>query len=111
MTSALHPADAAAMAALPELQRHEAVIGWWVRAEAVLKCTGEGIGHGLGDFPVISGPVGAPVHGCAVVPAASPPGYRAALAIAGLAGITGLTVRAEWEGRGWPAVTADPPGP
>jgi 4'-phosphopantetheinyl transferase len=109
MTSAMHPADAAVMATLPEPERHEAVIGWWVRAEAVLKCTGEGIGHGLGDFPVISGPVGAAVHGCAVTPVASPPGYRAALAIAGQAGITGLTVRAEWDDRGWPAVTADPP--
>jgi 4'-phosphopantetheinyl transferase len=110
MTSAMHPVDAAVMAALPEPERHEAVIGWWVRAEAVLKCTGEGIGHGLGDFPVISGPVGAPVHGCAVAPVASPPGYRAALAIAGEAVITGLTVRAQWDDRGWPAIAAGPPG-
>jgi len=105
MTSAMHAADAAVMATLPEPERHEAVIGWWVRAEAVLKCTGEGIGHGLGAFPVISGPVGAPVHSCAVAPVVSPPGYRAALAIAGETGIAGLTVRAEWDNHGWPAVT------
>jgi 4'-phosphopantetheinyl transferase len=110
MTSAMHPADAAMLATMPEPERHEAIIGWWVRAEAVLKCTGEGIGHGLDGFPVISGPPGAPVHGCAVHPVASPPGYRAALALAGDGGITRLTVRAAWDDRRWPAVTANPAG-
>jgi 4'-phosphopantetheinyl transferase len=103
MSSAMHPADAAVLAALPEPERHEAIIGWWVRVEAVLKCTGEGIAHGLGTFPVVSAPGGAPVHGCSVGPVASPPGYRAALALAGDGGITRFTVRAAFDDRGWPA--------
>ena len=111
MTSAMHPADAAVLGSLPEPERHEAVIGWWVRAEAVLKCTGEGIAHGLGGFPVISGPAGTPVHGCAVDSIAAPAGYRAAIALAGDAGITRLTVRAAWDERGWPGIAAEPAGP
>jgi 4'-phosphopantetheinyl transferase len=110
MTSAMHAADAAAVAALPEPERHEAIIGWWVLAEAVLKCTGEGIAHGLDGFPVISGSAGTPVHGCSATSVASPPGYRAALALAGDAGITGLTVRAEWDDRGWPEQAPGRPG-
>jgi 4'-phosphopantetheinyl transferase len=110
MTSAMHPSDAAVMMALPEPQRHEAVIRWWVRAEAVLKCTGEGIAHGLDGFPVISGPAGAPVHGCSVGSVTAPPGYRAAIALGGGTGIARLTVRAAWDERSWPASAADSAG-
>jgi 4'-phosphopantetheinyl transferase len=109
MTSAMHPSDAAAMAALPEPERHEAIIRWWVRAEAVLKCTGEGIAHGLDCFPVISGPAGALVHGCSVDSVTAPPGYRAAIALAGDTGITRLTVRAAWDDRTWPVITTGSP--
>jgi 4'-phosphopantetheinyl transferase len=108
MTSAMHPADAALLAALPEPQRHEAVISWWVSAEAVLKCTGEGIAHGLDDFPVISETPGAQVHGCAVEPVPAPDGYRAAMALAATAGAIQLTVRAAWDDRGWSAISAQP---
>jgi len=97
MTSAMHPSDAAVVAALPEPDRHEAIIGWWVRAEAVLKCTGEGIAHGLGCFPVVSGLAAAPVHGCSVDSVTAPPGYRAAIALAGDGGISRLTVRSAWQ--------------
>jgi 4'-phosphopantetheinyl transferase len=110
MTSAMHPADAALMMVLPEPERHEAVIRWWVRAEAVLKCTGEGIAHGLDGFPVISGPAGALVHGCSVGSVTAPPGYRAAIALAGGAGIARLTVRTAWDERSWPASIADSAG-
>jgi 4'-phosphopantetheinyl transferase len=103
MTSVMHPSDAAVTTTLPEPQRHEAVIRWWVQAEAVLKCTGEGIAHGLDGFPVVSGPAGAPVHGCSVDSVTAPAGYRAAIALAGGTGIAHLTVRAAWEDR-----TADP---
>ncbi len=96
MTSAMHRGDASVITALPEPERHEAIIRWWVRAEAVLKCTGAGIAHGLDGFPVVSGPAGAPVHGCSVDPVASPPGYRAAIALAGTAGVAALAVRAAW---------------
>jgi 4'-phosphopantetheinyl transferase len=102
MTSVMHAADAAALAELPEPERHEAVISWWVRAEAVLKCTGEGIAHGLDGFPVISGPAGSPVHGCAVDSVTAPPGYRAAIALDGDAGVAQLTVRSPWAGQSWP---------
>jgi len=105
MTSAMHPFDAAVMAALAEPERHEAIIRWWVRAEAVLKCTGEGIAHGLDGFPVVSGPPGAHVHGCSVDSVTAPPGYRAALALASGAGISRLTVRAAWDDHAWPAST------
>jgi 4'-phosphopantetheinyl transferase len=84
LAETLHPADAAWLEALAEPDRHEAIIACWVRAEAVLKCTGQGIGHGLGGFPV--GPAraaGIGVNGCTVRQLAAPPGYQAAVAVAG----------------------------
>ena len=88
----LHPADAAALARLAEPDRHRAVIGCWVRAEAVLKCTGEGIGHGLSSLRVglASGSTGRNrrVRGCSVRSLAAPPGYQAALALAGPDAVT-----------------------
>jgi 4'-phosphopantetheinyl transferase len=84
LVPALHPADAAWVAGLAERERHQAIITCWVRAEAVLKCTGQGIGHGLGGFPVQPGPPAAgSVDGCAVRELAAPAGYRAAIALAG----------------------------
>ena len=55
---------------LAEPERHAAILRWWVRAEAVLKCRGEGIAHGFG------GPAGGPVRSLA-----APAGYHAALAV------------------------------
>jgi 4'-phosphopantetheinyl transferase len=88
LAQALHPADAAWVAGLGEPDRHEAIITCWVRAEAVLKCTGQGIGHGLGGFPVWPGRAAGPVNGCTVRQLPAPPGYRAAVALAGSHGLT-----------------------
>jgi phosphopantetheinyl transferase len=72
------------VAGLGEPGRHEAIITCWVRAEAVLKCTGQGIGHGLGGFPVRPGRAAEPgVNGCTVRQLPAPEGYRAAVALAG----------------------------
>jgi 4'-phosphopantetheinyl transferase len=85
----LHPADAARVVGLGEQERHEAIITCWVRAEAVLKATGQGIGHGLAGFPVGTGQAtGLSVNGCTVREVAAPPGYRAAVALAGAGGVT-----------------------
>src|SRR6266513_283008 len=57
LASAMHHDDAAIVEVLPEPERHLAVIRWWVRAEAVLKCAGTGIAHGMDAFPVLGAPV------------------------------------------------------
>jgi 4'-phosphopantetheinyl transferase len=92
LAGVLHADDAAALAGLAERERHEAAIACWVRAEAVLKCTGEGVAHGLGEFAVgAAGAGGADlttVHGCAVRELTAPPGYQAAVALAGTGMIT-----------------------
>ncbi len=56
---------------LAEPERHAAILRWWVRAEAVLKCRGEGIAHGFGV-----GPADGPVRSLT-----APAGYHAALAV------------------------------
>ena len=106
LASAMHPNDAALAEALPEPERHHAVIRWWVRAEAVLKCAGTGIGHGMDAFPVLGGPVRnrvpsglqpgprlplepdvpgwAAAAGCSFAALSAPKGYQAALALPGL---------------------------
>jgi 4'-phosphopantetheinyl transferase len=94
LAEALHPADAAWLAGLGEQERHEAIITCWVRAEAVLKCTGQGIGHGLGGFPVRPVQAAGPVSGCTVRPLPAPPGYRAAVALAGPHGLTARVISA-----------------
>ncbi|HUZ38583.1 MAG TPA: 4'-phosphopantetheinyl transferase superfamily protein [Streptosporangiaceae bacterium] len=99
LATTLHPADAAWVAGLAEPARHEAIMTCWVRAEAVLKCTGEGIGHGLDGFEVRPVPGGggpaaaAAVHGCAVREMTAPAGYRAAVALAGAGQIAVQTRR------------------
>jgi len=112
LSADMNAADAAWGRPLSEAARHDLVIRWWVRAEAVLKCTGEGIGHGIGTFPVLGSPDGPPgpavpggpeqrmaataVHGCSLVSLPAPGGYQAALALAGPASSVRLTVRAPW---------------
>jgi phosphopantetheinyl transferase len=82
------------VARLGEPERHQAIITSWVRAEAVLKCTGQGIGHGLGGFPVAPGrTAGLSVNGCTVRQIAAPPGYRAAVALAGGEATAAVCVR------------------
>jgi phosphopantetheinyl transferase len=66
------------VAGLGEPDRHEAIITCWVRAEAALKCTGQGIGHGLGGFPVRPAGTAAPgANGCTMRQLAAPRGPRA----------------------------------
>jgi 4'-phosphopantetheinyl transferase len=94
LVTAMHPSDAAIAEPLPEPERHAAIIRWWVRAEAVLKCAGTGIGHGLDGFPVLGGPgrgtVPADVSGwagppgCSFAALSAPKGYQAAIALPGL---------------------------
>lgn len=111
--------------ALSEAGRHELVIRWWVRAEAVLKCTGEGIGHGIGEFPVLGspdGPVGravpggpdqlvaaTSVHGCSLISLPAPAGYQAALALAGDNSAIRLAVRAPWTSAARRPSRSEPP--
>jgi len=85
LAQALHPADAARAAGLAEPERHDEIITCWVRAEAVLKCTGQGVGHGLGGAPVGTAgeSAGLRVNGCTVRQLPAPTGYRAAVALAG----------------------------
>ena len=106
LSSAMHPDDAAIVEPLPEPERHHAVIRWWVRAEAVLKCAGTGIAHGMDAFPVLGAPVRSRVPpglppgprlplepdvpgwaaaaGCSFAALSAPKGYQAALALPGL---------------------------
>jgi phosphopantetheinyl transferase len=102
LASAMHPDDAAIVEVLPEPERHHAVILWWVRAEAVLKCAGTGIAHGMDAFPVLGAPVRgrvppgprlplepdvpvwAAAAGCSFAALSAPKGYQAALALPGL---------------------------
>jgi 4'-phosphopantetheinyl transferase len=91
LVTAMHPGDAAIAEPLAEPDRHDAIIRWWVRAEAVLKCAGTGIGHGLDGFPVLGssgrGTVPAGVTGpagCSFAALSAPKGYQAAIALPGL---------------------------
>jgi 4'-phosphopantetheinyl transferase len=84
----MHPGEAAAVAGLAEPERHHAIIRWWVRAEALLKCSGTGIAHGMDQVTVLAGaPAG---YGLAEFPA--PPGFLGAVALAGT-GEVDVTVR------------------
>jgi 4'-phosphopantetheinyl transferase len=56
MSADMNATDAEWGRSLSEAGRHDLVIRWWVRSEAVLKCTGEGIGHEVGEFPVLGRP-------------------------------------------------------
>ena len=79
LAPAMHPEDAALAAALPEPERHAAIIRWWVRIEAALKCAGTGIAHGMDAFPVLG-------TGGSLAALSAPEGYQAALALPGLTG-------------------------
>jgi 4'-phosphopantetheinyl transferase len=96
LATAMNPDDAAIVAGLPEPDRHEAIIRWWVRAEAVLKCAGTGIGHGMDAFAVL-GPADAgswaETAGCSFAPLSAPAGYQAAIAVTG----PRQPVRYRWE--------------
>jgi 4'-phosphopantetheinyl transferase len=101
LADTMHGADAARVRALPEQQRHSAIMRWWVAAEAVLKCTGAGIAHGMAGFPLLGngrlrsgdpalspGPADAVglaerAAGCWLLALTAPPGYVAAIAVRG----------------------------
>lgn len=116
LSADMNAADAEWGRPLDEAARHDLVIRWWVRAEAALKCSGEGIGHGIGAFPVLGspdGPVGPAVpggpdqlvaataaHGCSLISLPAPDGYQAALALAGSVSGIRLAVRAPWTAAG-----------
>jgi 4'-phosphopantetheinyl transferase len=88
LTGEMHASDAAAVAGLAEPERHDAIIRWWVRVEALLKCSGTGIVHGMDHVTVLAGePAG---HGIAEFGA--PPGFLGAVALAG-AGAVDVTAR------------------
>jgi phosphopantetheinyl transferase len=102
LVTAMHPDDAAIVEQLPEPDRHGAVIRWWVRAEAMLKCAGTGIAHGMDAVAVLGGlvrnrassgsrlpwepdaPGWADAAGCSFAPLSAPKGYQAAIALPGL---------------------------
>jgi 4'-phosphopantetheinyl transferase len=79
LAPAMHPEDTALAEALPESERHAAIIRWWVRMEAVLKYTGTGIAHGMDAFPVLRAE-------CCFADLTAPKGYQAALALPELTG-------------------------
>jgi 4'-phosphopantetheinyl transferase len=88
----MHPDDRAVVTSLPEPARHAATMRWWVRAEAVFKCRGEGIAHGVDLFPVLDAVAASEatradrvrtVGGCAVMSVPAPTGYQAAVAVSG----------------------------
>jgi len=76
LTDTMHPDDAAAVGPLREPDRHEAILRWWVLAEASLKRDGAGIAHGMAGAPLLN-----PVGPQPVTDLAAPAGYRAALAV------------------------------
>ena len=94
LTSAMHPDDTALAEALPEPERHAAIIRWWVRIEAVLKCAGTGIAHGMDAFPVLGAPARSRV----------PPGARLPRepGVPSWAGVAGLLLRGPVRATGLP---------
>jgi len=72
LTAVMPGQDARPLGPLTEPDRHAAILRWWVRAEAVLKCRGAGIAHGFG---------GSDHGGFSVRELTAPAGYRAALAV------------------------------
>jgi 4'-phosphopantetheinyl transferase len=86
LAAAMHAGDAASIRMLPEQRRHAEIMRWWVGAEAVLKCTGAGIVHGMAEFPVLTarpaaGQAALRTAGCWLLPLPAPPGYAAALGL------------------------------
>ncbi|MFF1559409.1 4'-phosphopantetheinyl transferase family protein [Streptomyces sp. NPDC058279] len=81
--STLHPAETAELTALAEADRPVALGRLWARKEAVLKATGAGLAQGIAEPYVGSGPTPAQVAGWTLRDLTAPPGYAAAVALAG----------------------------
>lgn len=76
------PAEAEALAALPEVARGATFFAMWTRKEAILKATGEGIGNGISHVDVVG--LVAAGRG-ALAPLDVGPHHAAALAVDGAA--------------------------
>ena len=81
LTAVMPGPDAGQLGPLAEPERHAAILRWWVRAEAVLKCQGAGIAHGFGDWSGDDRSGAARGADCSVRSLAAPAGYHAALAL------------------------------
>ncbi|MFJ6717733.1 4'-phosphopantetheinyl transferase family protein [Streptomyces sp. NPDC091259] len=79
----LHPAETEELTALAEADRPVALGRLWARKEAVLKATGAGLAQGVAEPYVGSGPTPAQVAGWTLRDLTAPPGYAAAVALAG----------------------------
>ncbi len=82
----MHQDDASLVAASPGPRRHADIVRWWVRAEAVLKSTGQGIAHGMSGFRVLDAAAGGGEEfwlpdGCRLASIEAPADYVAALAV------------------------------
>jgi len=114
LTSAMHADDAAWAETLPEPDRHLAVIRWWVRAEAVLKCAGTGIAHGMDGVPVLGAPArgarapGGPVLGGTARPGGPGPRPPVPTGSASWAAAAGCAVTALSAPEGYQAALALP---
>ncbi|MCJ1677258.1 4'-phosphopantetheinyl transferase superfamily protein [Streptomyces sp. APSN-46.1] len=79
--TALHPAEAAEVTALPEADRRVALARVWSRKEAYLKGTGAGLSLGLADPYIGAAPAPAEVPGWTLTDLPAPLEYAAALAL------------------------------
>ncbi len=80
------PAECAAIRALPAEDRQAAFFACWTRKEAFLKASGDGFGRALASFAVPADPAAAGpwrVEDSTIRALPAPPGYAAALAVAG----------------------------
>ncbi|MEV7522451.1 4'-phosphopantetheinyl transferase superfamily protein [Streptomyces sp. NPDC091371] len=77
----LHPAETAELTALPQAGRRAALARVWSRKEACLKGIGTGIGLGIVEPYVGSGPDPAAVPGWLLTDLPAPADYAAALAV------------------------------
>jgi 4'-phosphopantetheinyl transferase len=88
LMDALEPRERSAVRAAPAAQRAAAFAQCWVRKEAYLKGTGEGLSRapesvrvGVGDRFGDPGPAPAELGGWRIVDLDAPPGYAAGLAV------------------------------
>ncbi len=80
-TAVLHPAEAAALAALPAADRPTAFTRCWVRKEAYLKGTGAGIASDLSASRVGIGTAAEQPAGWTLTDLVAPDGFAAAVAV------------------------------
>ncbi|GAA3274612.1 4'-phosphopantetheinyl transferase family protein [Streptomyces lavendulae] len=81
VTDSLHPLERDEFALLPPESRPAAFARCWVRKEAYLKGTGEGVAEELGRRYMGMGPEPAPVPGWSLTDVWTSPGFAAAVAV------------------------------